>query len=149
MSDLQSMHFRKLHSLTYTDLIELERISLVPTRASDPPWGSPPNAYELLKAEIDFFIQNYIDRHGKLPTNDAIQLEACRVIFAAEARPIADEHDNPHIHGESWLRDLVMCSPDLTRQAKFGPIRTSIESRHSPLKINGENGPERFYTCVH
>jgi hypothetical protein len=108
-------------------------------RASDPPWGSPPNGYELLKIEIEFFIQNYVDAHGKLPTNDVIQHEACRVIFAADASTNADLHGAPVIHGESWLRDLILSSPELTRQARFGPIRTSNESRHSPLKINGKD----------
>ena len=54
-------------------------------KASDPPWGSPPNAYELIKVEIEFFIQRHFDIAGQLPTNDALQLEACRIIFAAEA----------------------------------------------------------------
>lgn len=108
-------------------------------RASDPPWGSPPNGYELLKIEIEFFIQNYVDKHGKLPTNDIIQHEACRVIFAADSSTDADLHAIPIIYGESWLRDLILSSPELTRQARFGPIRTSKESRHSPLKINGKD----------
>ncbi|KAF2024800.1 hypothetical protein EK21DRAFT_104422 [Setomelanomma holmii] len=120
-------------------LNEWERISLVPTRASDPPWGSPPNAYELLKVEIEFFMQNFIDRHGNLPSNDAIQLEACRIIFAAEALPTADDSHLQRNQGESWLRDLIMSSADLTRRARYGPIRTSLESRHSPLRINGKD----------
>lgn len=92
-------------------------------------------------------MQNYIDRHGKLPTNDAIQLEACRVVFAAEARRESDKLEIHQANNESWLRDLIMCAPDLARKARFGPVRTSFESRHSQLKINGEKGPERFYTC--
>jgi hypothetical protein len=108
-------------------------------RASDPPWGSPPNGYELLKIEIEFFIQNYVDAHGKLPTNDAIQHEACRVIFAADASTYVDLHATPPTHAESWLRDLILSSPELTRQARFGPIKAWNESRHAPLKINGKD----------
>ncbi|KAH7083782.1 hypothetical protein FB567DRAFT_91762 [Paraphoma chrysanthemicola] len=126
-------------------LIEYERNTLVPTRGSDPPWGSPPNAYELLKAEIEFFMQNYIDAHGKLPTNDAIQLEACRVVFAAEARPERDGREMPQANNDSWLRDLIMCAPNLAKTARFGPVRTSFESRHSQLKINGKDHP--FEQC--
>jgi hypothetical protein len=120
-------------------MIDYERSTLVPMRASDSPWGSPPNGYELLKIEIEFFIQNYFDTHGTLPTNDVIQLEACRIIFAADASVDTAIHTDSMAHKESWLRDLVMSSPDLARQARFGPIKTASESRHSSLKINGKD----------
>jgi hypothetical protein len=120
-------------------MIDYERKTLVPMRASDSPWGSPPNGYELLKIEIEFFIQNYVDTHGALPTNDLIQFEACRIIFAADASLDVDLHIDPMTHKESWLRDLIMSSPDLARQARFGPIKTASESRHSSLKINGKD----------
>jgi hypothetical protein len=107
-------------------------------RATDPPWGSPPNGYELIKIEIEFFIQNYVDKYSSLPSNDNIQVEACRVIFAADSAPEADLSVAPTGSRESWLRDLIMSSTELTRRAQFGPIRTSQESRHSPLKINGK-----------
>jgi hypothetical protein len=120
-------------------MIDYERKTLVPMRASDSPWGSPPNGYELLKIEIEFFIQNYSDNNGVLPTNDVIQFEACRIIFAADASLDADLPTDPMAYRESWLRDLVMSSPDLARQARFGPIKTASESRHSSLKINGKD----------
>lgn len=107
-------------------------------RATDAPYGSPPNAYELLKMEVEFFIQNYVDTHGKLPTNDAIQHDACRVIFAAEASVDTDLPDMP-VDQDSWLRDLIMSSAELATQARFGPIRTATESRHSQLKPNGKD----------
>lgn len=107
-------------------------------KASDPPWGSPPNAYELLKVEIEFFVQNYFDKSGQLPTNDAMQVEACRIIFAAEAAASTHFANTDVTPGFSWLRDLIMSSPELARKARFGPIRTSTESRHSPLRINGQ-----------
>ncbi|KAF1848626.1 uncharacterized protein K460DRAFT_309155 [Cucurbitaria berberidis CBS 394.84] len=116
--------------------INHERNTLIPMKASDPSWGSPPNAYELLKVEIEFFVRNYFDRTGQLPTNDAMQLEACRIIFAAESTPGSNMET---AQGFSWLRDLIMSSPELTREARFGPIRTASESRHSPLKINGKH----------
>jgi hypothetical protein len=120
-------------------MIDYERSTLVPMRASDSPWGSPPNGYELLKIEIEFFIQNYSDNNGVLPTNDVIQFEACRIIFAADASLDADLPTDPMAYRESWLRDLVMSSPDLARQARFGPIKSASESRHSSLKINGKD----------
>lgn len=108
-------------------------------RASDPPWGSPPNGYELLKVEIEFFIQNYMDTLGKLPTNDDIQLEACRIIYAADATLYTESHTVPKNHGDSWLRDLIMSSEDIARRARFGPIRTAKDSRHCSLTINGKD----------
>jgi hypothetical protein len=120
-------------------MIDYERSTLVPMRASDSPWGSPPNGYELLKIEIEFFIQNYVDTHGALPTNNVIQLEACRIIFAADASVDTADHTDSMGHRESWIRDLVMSSPELARQARFGPIKTASESRHSSLKINGKD----------
>jgi hypothetical protein len=62
-----------------------------------------------LKIEVEFFIQIYIDTHGKLPTNDAIQLDACRVIFAAEASVDTELHSLATTQ-HSWLRDLIMSS---------------------------------------
>ena len=119
------------------DFIEYERNSLIPMRASDPPWGSPPNGYELLKIEIEYYVQTCFDTTGRLPSNDCMQLEACRVIFAAEA--IVDiEHVTATKHNVSWLRDLVMSSVKLTSRARFGPIRTSSESRYSAPRINGK-----------
>jgi hypothetical protein len=108
-------------------------------RASDPPWGSPPNGYELLKIETEFFIQNSIDKKGKLPSNDAIQLEACRIIFAADATLHTELNPIIVVNGDSWLRDLIMSSADLAQEARFGPLRTAIDSRHSSLTINGKD----------
>ncbi|KAI8938198.1 hypothetical protein NX059_005859 [Plenodomus lindquistii] len=116
---------------------DYERTTLIPMRASDPPWGSPPNAYEMLKVEIEFFIQRYFDKTQQIPSNDAMQLEACRIIFAGEA--FASVHVTEMASSPSWLRDLIMAAPELVRQAKFGPMRTSSESRQSPLKINGKD----------
>jgi hypothetical protein len=104
-------------------------------KGSDPSWGTPPNAYELLKVEIEFFIQRYFDKHGHLPDNDTMQLEACRIIFAAET--ISSMPD--HLQEVSWLRDLMTSSPELTERARFQPVRSSRESRHFPLRINAKD----------
>ncbi|EOA84566.1 uncharacterized protein SETTUDRAFT_136488 [Exserohilum turcica Et28A] len=120
------------------DLIEWERYTLIPMKGSDPSWGTPPNAYELLKIETEFFIQRYFDENGQLPDNDAMQLEACRIIFAAEATSATNSPGKENQHQVSWLRDLVMSSPTLTKRAMFQPVRSSRESRHFPLVINAK-----------
>ncbi|XP_014552844.1 hypothetical protein COCVIDRAFT_41052 [Bipolaris victoriae FI3] len=120
------------------DLIEWERGTLIPMKGSDPSWGTPPNAYELLKVETEFFIQRYFDENGHLPDNDAIQLEACRIIFAAETTSGTNSQGTEKLHRVSWLRDLVMSSPALTERARFQPVRSARESRHFPLRINAK-----------
>jgi len=125
--------------LTFSDLIDWERGTLIPMKGSDPSWGTPPNAYELLKVEIEFFIQRYFDKHGYLPDNDAMQLEACRIIFAAETTSVMHGPDTNHLHEVSWLRDLMMSSHELTEHARFQPVRSSRESRHFPLRINAKD----------
>lgn len=107
-------------------------------KGSDPSWGTPPNAYELLKVETEFFIQRYFDENGHLPDNDAIQLEACRIIFAAETTSGTNSQGTEKRHRVSWLRDLVMSSPALTERARFQPVRSARESRHFPLRINAK-----------
>jgi hypothetical protein len=101
------------------------------------PLGSPVNAYELIKLEIVFFMQNHLDTTGKLPSDEDIQLEACRVIFATELSNTQDYFLRQRLD-DSWLRDLLMSSPELTRQAKFGPMRLRSESRLLLLKIRGK-----------
>ena len=117
------------------ELIDWERGTLIPMKGSDPSWGTPPNAYELLKVEIEFYIQRTFDNEGRLPDNDAIQLEACRIIFAAETNSVTHTPTSTAYHDISWLRDLIMSSREITERARFQPVRTSRESRHFPLRI--------------
>jgi hypothetical protein len=132
---LSASHWRLFHTNIASDLIDWERGTLIPMKGSDPSWGTPPNAYELLKVETEFFIQRYFDKHGHLPDNDTMQLEACRIIFAAETTSVIPDR----LHEVSWLRDLMMSSPELTERARFQPVRSSRESRHFPLRINAKD----------
>jgi hypothetical protein len=68
-----------------------------------------------------------------------MQLEACRIIFAAETTAALLTPPPDASHEASWLRDLIMASPELTQRARFQTIRTSRESRHYPLKINAKD----------
>ncbi|RTE83558.1 hypothetical protein BHE90_001957 [Fusarium euwallaceae] len=115
-------------------LIEMERTSPFPFTANSAPADSPTSAYELITLELAYFIANYKDETGSLPTDDELQLEACRVIFASEAssrRGISAE--------SSWLRDLLMGDEEITRQAQFAPLRHGAENRLCVLKINGKD----------
>lgn len=113
----------------------MERNTPWPFAASSSPAESPRNAFELLSLELVYFLRNFYDKTGSIPDNDAVQLEACRIIFASEV----SLPDDPDRHCCSWLRDLITFREDLARQAKFGPMRSRDECRLSYLKINGQD----------
>lgn len=84
-------------------------------------------------------MEGHYDKSGQLPTAEELQLEACRIIFAAEV---------PSYYGVqcfSWLRDLIMSSDGIVRKAKLSPLRLGAENRLSILKIVGKNHP--FESC--
>ncbi|PNP46521.1 hypothetical protein TGAMA5MH_01979 [Trichoderma gamsii] len=114
------------------DLLGEERSSPFPFEASDISPESPRSAYELLVVELSCFVEAYQDRTGLIPGNDAMQLEACRIIFASE---ISSLEVDPQ---PSWLRDLVLSNEIITTQAQFLPIRTPSEGRLRTLEIRGK-----------
>ncbi|KAF9870299.1 C2H2 type zinc finger domain-containing protein [Colletotrichum karsti] len=115
-------------------LIDNERNTPYPYKASGAPAETPRSAYELIKMELAYFMQNHHDKTGRMPSEEEMQLEACRIIFASEVLSIR-EISYPF----SWLRDVIMSSDEIMRQAKFGPLRSQIENRLSTLKINGKD----------
>ncbi|KAF6815453.1 C2H2 type zinc finger domain-containing protein [Colletotrichum sojae] len=115
-------------------LIDNERNTPYPYKASGAPAETPRSAYELIKMELAYFMQNHHDKTGRMPSHEEMQLEACRIIFASEVLSLR-EISYPF----SWLRDLIMSSETIMRQAKFGPMRSQIENRLSTLKINGKD----------
>ncbi|GKT45591.1 homeobox protein 4 [Colletotrichum spaethianum] len=115
-------------------LIDNERNSPYPYQASGAPAETPRSAYELIKVELAHFMQNHYDKYHTLPSDEQMQLESCRIIFASEVLSIR-EISYPF----SWLRDLLMGDDDLMRQAKIGKMRTQAENRLSTLKLNGKD----------
>ncbi|WZH43079.1 Monocarboxylate transporter [Fusarium acuminatum] len=115
------------------DFIETERNSPFPFEGSRALVETPRTAYELLKLELAYFMQNHFYQHARMPTADEMQLEACRIFFASE----------PLSHGDlvccSWLRDLVFSNVEISQQAQFGPMRSNAESRLSSMEISGKN----------
>ncbi|KAI1496482.1 hypothetical protein F5X99DRAFT_414053 [Biscogniauxia marginata] len=122
-------------------LIHDERKTPLPYMASQPSPSTPNNAYELLKLELQYWIPNKTDDTGQGPTDADIQKEACRIIFGAEVFTHGDPVESP-----SWLRDLIMSSEEVRRQALFKPIRGQSENRMSTLRINGKRNI--FEQCV-
>lgn len=117
-----------------TDLIDYERSTPAPFSASQTPHGSPTTAYELIKIELHHSMQTHFDLTGRMPENSAMQLEACRIIFASEVLSTIQ-----NVTPSSWLRDLLMSCKQTANEAKFGPLRLRDESRFSVVKINGRD----------
>ncbi|KAH9233561.1 hypothetical protein K456DRAFT_1867422 [Colletotrichum gloeosporioides 23] len=126
-------------------LIEYERFSPFPYQASGTPPESPRNAFGLLTLELNHFLRMFYDKTGNMPDNKEIQLEACRIIFASEISSSL-EYDIGALHA-SWVRDLITSSDEITRKARFGPIRSVAESMMSVLQIKGKRSLFEHCPC--
>ncbi|POR39350.1 Homeobox protein 4 [Tolypocladium paradoxum] len=115
-------------------LIHHERISPLPYVACQSPPESPRNAYELIKLELAYFGANHWEQQQRAPTDEEMQLEGCRIIFASELLSLQGIATQ-----DSWLRDLIMSSMTTAQKARFGPLRGAAESRLASLKINGKD----------
>ncbi|KAH7160300.1 hypothetical protein B0J13DRAFT_602838 [Dactylonectria estremocensis] len=115
-------------------LIHYERNSPLPYVANQTPPESPRNAYELIKLELANFMANHEDQHKRLPTDEELMVEGCRIIFASELLSIRGVATLP-----SWLRDIIMSSDKSAEKARFGPLRGAAENRLASLKINGKD----------
>lgn len=104
----------------------------MPYVALQSPPASPRNAYELIKLELAFYGSSYLEEHGRPPTDDELCQEGCRIIFASELLSIQGIATQV-----SWLRDIIMNDEELSRKAKFGPLRRAAELQS--LKINGKD----------
>ncbi|KAB5572479.1 C2H2 type zinc finger-containing protein [Coniochaeta sp. 2T2.1] len=115
-------------------LIHDERNSPLPYEATRAPPESPASAYELLKLELLFYMWNFQETSDKMPTDEQLQLEACRIIYGADILSKKDVSTAP-----SWLRDLLLSSENVAQQAKMAPIRRHNDSRIDKLRINGKD----------
>ncbi|KAF7561050.1 hypothetical protein G7046_g3095 [Stylonectria norvegica] len=114
-------------------LIEDERNTPAPFMASNAPVESPRHAYELIKSELAWFLQAHDHSAERTPNREAIQLEACRIVFAAEVTMSQDVL--PTSAPSSWLRDLITSREDIALKARFGPMRSQTESALSIPRI--------------
>ncbi|KAH7225187.1 hypothetical protein BKA60DRAFT_449300 [Fusarium oxysporum] len=117
-------------------LIENERRSPFPYVATAAPTENPEIAYELIKLELNHFTLDHHERTGTLPSDEELQLEACRIILASEVSSLSLQGTSART---SWLRDLLMASEVINRRAQTAPLRQGSKNRLSILKINGED----------
>ncbi|KAJ9132519.1 C2H2 type zinc finger domain-containing protein [Pleurostoma richardsiae] len=115
-------------------LINVERGTPLPFTATQSPPESPRYAYDLIKLELVYFTVNKRDLTGAMPTDDELQLEACRIVFGSEVLSKSGISSTPN-----WLRDLIMSSGQTVLQAKLEPIKGHTDSRMSLLRINGKD----------
>ncbi|KAM5371276.1 hypothetical protein ACJZ2D_008077 [Fusarium nematophilum] len=115
-------------------IIETERHSPFPFQGSRAPCETPRSAFELIKLELAYFMQRHFDKHGRMPTIENMQLDACRIILAAETR-VQREEGQP---AASWLRDLIVSNSEMLQRARLSPVRSPHESRLFSMRINGK-----------
>lgn len=116
------------------DIIHDERISPLPFQAGQQSQDTPRNAYELIKLELAFYIQRMRDATGAAPSDDEMQHEACRIIYASEViskRGLASQ--------TTWLRDLLMSLAELRVRAQMGPLRGQAESCLNQPRVVGKD----------
>jgi hypothetical protein len=111
----------------------MERATPFPYEASKDLLETPRSAYELLKLELSYFMQNHFHFHARLPTSDEMQLEACRIILASEAL------SGQEVRPASWLRDVITSREDILLNARFRTVRLPAEGRLPAIKINGKD----------
>lgn len=71
---------------------------------------------------------------GRMPTDEEMQYEACRIIFGSEVLSQGGPSSSP-----AWLRDLIMSNEQIARGARLSPVRGQAENRMSSLHINGKD----------
>lgn len=121
-------------------MIHDERNTPLPFMASQTSPATPTNAYELIKGELMYFASRWLEDTGRLPNDEEIQLEACRIIMACDVQ-IGD----PNQLAPSWLRDLVLSKKEIKSAAILGRQRAQSENRLAILRINGKN--DIFESC--
>ncbi|KAH7150429.1 hypothetical protein B0J13DRAFT_440362 [Dactylonectria estremocensis] len=121
------------------NFIHNERSTPFPFEGSRALAETPRSAYELLKLELAYFMQTLFDKTARMPTNDEMQLEACRIVLTSEVAYQQDSHRLEVPHPPSWLQDLIMSADEILQKARFSPMRSSAESRLYTLRITGKN----------
>lgn len=117
----------------FLGFIHQERRSPLPFQASQQSPESPRSAYELIKIELAYYLRNTRDAMGTTPSDEEIQHEACRIIYASE--PLSH---NGQGSDASWLRDLLLSANDIKLRAQLSRLRGPAENCLGRLQINGQ-----------
>ncbi|KAL2127282.1 hypothetical protein VTI74DRAFT_10989 [Chaetomium olivicolor] len=112
-------------------LIHDERNSPNPFEASRPSAASARNAFELIKSELMFYIDDWREKEGKMPSDEELQRAACALVYDTEG---VSEATSGSV--ASWLRDLLFSSDRLAQEARWTKFKGI--NRQAQLKINGK-----------
>ncbi|KAJ4257883.1 hypothetical protein NW757_003511 [Fusarium falciforme] len=121
-------------------LIHYERNSPWPFTTQQGLTGSPASAFELIKVELEYFNAYYTNARHSPPPDEELLYESCCIIFGAEI--LSKESAIPE---PSWLRDLLMSSEEVVKQARIRPMKSAAKSRITALRINGKD--DIFQAC--
>lgn len=113
--------------------IHQERQSRLPFQASQQSPESPRSAYELIKIELAHYLRNTRDAMGASPSDEEMQHEACRIIYASE--PLSQ---SGQAGDASWLRDVLLSSNEIKHRAQLSRLRGPAENCLGKLQINGQ-----------
>ncbi|KAK1463137.1 homeobox and C2H2 transcription factor [Colletotrichum melonis] len=116
-------------------LIHMERNSPWPFTTKQGVPETPPNAYELIKLELEHFSAEHQNTKDEMPTNAELLYESCCVIFGCDSISFSKR---PATSTQSWLRDLLMSSESIVQQARVRPMKNNARSRFTYLSINGK-----------
>lgn len=85
---------------------------------------------------------NYLDTEISQPSDLEIQIEACRIIHAADLVSASANPRNDYFVRDSanasWLRDIVTASPEAIVCSMNGAIGSQAKDRLTKLRINGK-----------
>ncbi|KAI3541412.1 homeobox and C2H2 transcription factor [Colletotrichum filicis] len=120
-------------------LIHYERHSPWPFTTQQGPVETPINAYELIKLELKYWMGSEENLRCP-PSSQGIQFESCCIILGSDM--LSDQPEKPE---PSWLRDLLMSSPEMVQKARTHPTKTTLKPRITQLRIHGKR--DIFESC--
>ncbi|EEU38098.1 uncharacterized protein NECHADRAFT_48111 [Fusarium vanettenii 77-13-4] len=101
-------------------------------------WGFDSATLEMVENSmppcLDYFFSNYVDINQCVPPERILHLELCSIIFGAE---MLHRHSQPN--ASSWLRDLLMGTEDIAKEAQMRPMKSAARSRFTDLRIHGKS----------
>ncbi|GJC96361.1 homeobox and C2H2 transcription factor [Colletotrichum higginsianum] len=116
-------------------MIHMERYSPWPFTTKQGVPETPPNAFELIKLELEHFSAEHLTTKDRTPTSAELLYESCCVVFGCDSLSFSKR---PATSTQSWLRDLLMSSEPVVQQARIRPMKDNSKSRFTYLSINGK-----------
>jgi hypothetical protein len=94
--------------------------------------ASARHAFELIKAELTFYMEGWREKEGKPLSDEELQRAACSLIYDSEEMSGATNNSKA-----SWLRDLLFSSDHLAQEARW--TKANRLDCWQQLKINGKS----------